>query len=203
MPDSQNEVDNLIEKAQAGDIESFNVLVLQFQDYIFTIAYRIMGESDSASDATQDTFITAFRKLDSFRGGNFKAWLARIATNTCYDELRKHKRRPQDYLEDMTGTEMYGEAPIASDAPDPEQEAQRADLNRAIQDCIMNLTDDQRIILVMSDVEGYAYQEIANSLSTSLGTVKSRLSRARLSVRRCLQAVQELLPSEFRLTSDE
>lgn len=203
MPDSQNEVDNLIEKAQAGDIASFNALVLQFQDYIFTITYRIMGESDGASDATQDTFITAFRKLDTFRGGNFRAWLARIATNTCYDTLRRNKRRPQDYLEEMTGTEMYGEAPIPSDEPNPEDEAQRADLNRAIQDCIMNLNDDQRVVLVMSDVEGYAYQEIADSVNTSLGTVKSRLSRARLSVRRCLQAVQELLPGEFRLTSDE
>ncbi|GAB5494252.1 MAG: sigma-70 family RNA polymerase sigma factor [Phototrophicaceae bacterium] len=203
MPDSQIQVDNLIEKAQQGDIDSFNALVLQFQDYIFTISYRIMGESDSASDATQDTFLTAYRKLDSFRGGNFKAWIARIATNTCYDELRKQKRRPQDYIEDMTGTEMYGEAPIASDAPSPEEEAQRSDLNRALQDCIMSLNDDQRIVLVMSDVEGYAYQEIADTVDTSLGTVKSRLSRARLSVRRCLQAVQELLPTEFRLTNDE
>ena len=203
MPDSQIQVDNLIEKAQQGDIDSFNALVLQFQDYIFTISYRIMGESDSASDATQDTFLTAYRKLDSFRGGNFKAWIARIATNTCYDELRKQKRRPQDYIEDMAGAEMYGEIPIATDAPSPEEEAQRSDLNRALQDCIMSLTDDQRIVLVMSDVEGYAYQEIADSVDTSLGTVKSRLSRARLSVRRCLQAVQELLPTEFRLTNDE
>lgn len=203
MPDSENQVDNLIASAQNGDIESFNALVLQFQDYIFTITYRIMSDSESAADAAQDTFIVAFRKLDTFRGGNFRAWLARIATNTCYDALRKNKRRPQDYLEELPGSEMYGEAPIPADVPNPEQEAQRADLNQAIQNCIQALNDDQRMVIVLSDVEEYAYQEIANMLNASLGTVKSRLSRARLAVRRCLQSVQELLPDEFRLTSDE
>lgn len=203
MPDSENQVDNLIVKAQNGDIESFNALVLQFQDYIFTIAYRIMGESDSAADVSQDTFITAFRKLDTFRGGNFRAWLARIATNTCYDTLRKHKRRPQDYLEELPGSDTYDEPLVAADTPNPEQEALRADLTQAIQNCIKALNDDQRMVIVLSDVEEYAYQEIADMLDASLGTVKSRLSRARLSVRRCLQSVQELLPDEFRLTSDE
>lgn len=203
MPESQIDIDNLIIQAQSGDIESFNELVLHFQDYIYTVTYRIMGDSPSASDAAQDTFLAAFRKLDTFKGGNFRAWLARIATNTCYDELRRQKRRPQDYLDDLPGAEMYDEPPIAADSPSPEQEAQRSDLNQAIQDCIMALNDDQRIALVMSDVEGYAYQEIADMVDTTLGTVKSRLSRARLSVRRCLQAVQELLPSEFRYTSEE
>ena len=203
MPDSETQLDNLIASAQQGDIDSFNALVLQFQDYIYTITYRIMGDSDSASDSAQDTFITAFRKLDTFRGGNFKAWLARIATNTCYDALRKHKRRPQDYLEELPGSEMYGEAPVASDAPDPEQEALRSDLNLAIQNCIQALNDDQRMVIVLSDVEGYAYQEIADMVDATLGTVKSRLSRARLAVRRCLQSFQELLPREFRLTGDE
>lgn len=202
MPE-QSEIINWIKKAQRGDIESFNTLVLLFQDYVYSISYRIMGEGDSASDAAQDTFITAFRKLDTFRGGNFRAWLARITTNTCYDELRKRKRRPQDYLEELPGAEMYDEAPIAADSPTPEQEAQRADLNQAIQDCITALNDDQRIVMVMSDVQGYSYQEIADMVDTSLGTVKSRLSRARLAVRRCLQAVQELLPHEYRLSSED
>jgi RNA polymerase sigma-70 factor, ECF subfamily len=202
MPE-QSEIINWIKEAQGGEIESFNALVLLFQDYVYSISYRIMGEGDSASDAAQDTFITAFRKLDSFRGGNFRAWLARIATNTCYDELRKRKRRPQDYLEELPGAEMYGEAAIPADSPSPEQEAQRSDLNQAIQNCINALNDDQRVVMVMSDVQNYSYQEIADMLDNSLGTVKSRLSRARLAVRRCLQGVQELLPSEYRLSSEE
>ncbi|MEM9952822.1 MAG: sigma-70 family RNA polymerase sigma factor [Chloroflexota bacterium] len=203
MLENETALDNLIAQAQGGDIEAFNTVVLQFQDYLFTITYRIMGDSHSASDATQDAFITAFRKLDSYRGGNFKAWLARIATNTCYDELRKRKRRPQDYLEELAGSEMYDEPPIPADSPNPEQEAQRSDLSQAIQECISGLNDDQRMVIVLSDVQGYAYQEIADQLDVSLGTVKSRLSRARLGVRRCLQAFQELLPSEFRLSNDE
>ncbi|MGJ3237300.1 MAG: RNA polymerase sigma factor [Anaerolineae bacterium] len=203
MPDSETELDNLITQAQAGDVEAFNALVLQFQDYVYSIAYRIMGDSYSASDATQDTFITAFRKLEQFKGGNLRAWLARIATNTCYDEIRKRKRRPQDYLEELPGSELYDEPPVPAEAPNPEQEAQRADLNQAIQSCIGALNDDQRMVLVLSDVQGYAYQEVADMVDTSLGTVKSRLSRARLAMRRCLQAFQELLPDEFRLTNDE
>jgi RNA polymerase sigma-70 factor (ECF subfamily) len=202
MPE-QSEILNWIKKAQSGDIESFNALVLLFQDYVYSICYRIMGEGDSASDTAQDTFITAFRKLNTFRGGNFRAWLARIATNSCYDELRKRKRRPQDYLEELPGAEFYDEAPIAADSPTPEQEAQRADLNQAIQNCISALNDEQRMVIVMSDIEGYSYQEIADMVNSSLGTVKSRLSRARLGVRRCLQAVQELLPGEYRLSSEE
>ncbi|MEL7432512.1 MAG: sigma-70 family RNA polymerase sigma factor [Chloroflexota bacterium] len=203
MPDPQIQLDNLITSAQAGDVDAFNQVVLHFQDYVFTIAYRIMNDPQSASDMAQDAFLSAYRKLDTFKGGSFKAWIARITTNTCYDELRKRKRRPQDYLEEMPGADMYDEPPIPAAAPDPEQEAQRADLNQAIQDCIGALNDDQRIVLVMSDVEGYAYQEIADSVNVSLGTVKSRLSRARTSIRRCLQAVQELLPAEFRLTGEE
>lgn len=201
MPDPQIQLDNLITSAQAGDVDAFNQVVLHFQDYVFTIAYRIMNDQSSASDMAQDAFFSAYRKLDTFKGGSFKAWIARITTNTCYDELRRRKRRPQDYLEDKIPDN--GESLIPSDAPTPEQEAQRADLNQAIQDCIGALNDDQRIVLVMSDVEGYAYQEIADSVDVSLGTVKSRLSRARMSIRRCLQAVQELLPAEFRLTGEE
>lgn len=193
----------LIAQAQKGQIAAFNELVLSYQDYIYSIAYRIMGEANSAADASQETFITAFRKLDSFRGGNFRAWLARIATNSCYDELRKQKRRPQDYLEEIAGNEFYDEPPVATEAPSPEAEADRADLNQAIQDCIRSLNEEQRLVLVLSDVDGYAYQEVAEMVHTNLGTVKSRLSRARLSVRRCLQAVQELLPSEYRLSRED
>jgi RNA polymerase sigma factor (sigma-70 family) len=200
MPEHSSDENQLIAKAKRGDVESFNVLVLRYQDYIYSIAYRIMGETDGAADAAQETFLTAYRKLTSFRGGNFKAWLARIATNACFDELRKQKRRPQDYLEELPGSEMYDEPPIAADAPNPEQEAQRADLNRALQDCMNGLAPEQRMVLVLCDVQSMTYQEVADNLRTELGTVKSRLSRARLAMRRCLQAFQELLPDEFRHT---
>jgi len=199
----QADEQNLITQAQQGELESFNVLVLRYQDYIYSITYRIMGEADGAADAAQDTFITAFRKIDSYRGGVFRAWLARIATNTCYDTLRKLKRRPADYLEELPGSEMYDEPPVAAEAPTPEQEAQRSDLNHAIQDCIKALKTEQRVVLVLSDVQGMSYQQVAESTGVALGTVKSRLSRARVAVRRCLQAVAELLPAEYRLHSED
>src|SRR5688572_21123641 len=84
----------LIQAAQRGKVNAFNTLVLRYQDMIYTLVYRIMGEPASASDATQEAFITAYRRIDTYRGGSFRAWLARIATNTCYDELRRLKRRP-------------------------------------------------------------------------------------------------------------
>jgi RNA polymerase sigma factor (sigma-70 family) len=190
----------LIQRAQKGDLRAFNVLVEQYQDALYTLAYRIMGEPASAADATQEAFISAYRRLDTYRGGNFRAWLARIVTNTCYDELRRLKRRPSTSLEDLTHEDSNDEAPIADDAPTPEQALQQKELQRAIQACIDELGDEQRVTLVLSDVEGLSYQEIADQTNTQAGTVKSRLSRARANVRGCLQGFAELLPTAYRLT---
>jgi RNA polymerase sigma-70 factor (ECF subfamily) len=188
-----------IEQARTGDLEAFNQLVLHYQNYIYTITYRIMGEPDGAADMAQDAFITAFRKLDTYRGGSFKSWLGRIATNNCYDSLRKQQRRPADYLEEMNT--HYDEAPIPSPQPSPERTVQNSELSAAIQQCIGNLKDDQRQVMIQVDIQGLSYQEAAEDNQVSLGTVKSRLSRARLAVRRCLQAFQELLPDEYRLSN--
>lgn len=191
-----------IRMAQRGDVNAFNALVLQHQDGVYTLAYRIMGEPASAADATQDAFFTAYRRLDTYRGGSFHAWLLRIATNACYDELRRRKRRPATSLEDLPDADSDDGPALPAQTDTPEQVVQQLELNTAIQNCINGLGDDQRIVLVMSDVQGMSYQEIAESLDVQIGTVKSRLSRARLGVRRCLQAVQELLPAEYRLLSD-
>jgi RNA polymerase sigma-70 factor (ECF subfamily) len=193
----------LIQLAQDGELESFNSLVLTYQDAVYTLTYRIMGESDGAADAAQDTFITAFRKINTYRGGSFRSWLLRIATNTCYDTLRYHKRRPAVALDDLVGEDYDDGPPIPDPIETPEEAAQSNELSQAIQNCISGLQEDQRIVLVMSDVEGYSYQEIADTVRTQLGTVKSRLSRARASLRACLQAVQELLPIEYRPVTDD
>lgn len=193
---------SLIATAQRGDLEAFNTLVLRYQDAVFSVTYRIMGDEPSAADAAQDTFITAYRRLETYKGGNFKAWLLRVATNTCYDALRYHKRRPATHLDDLVSEDYDDGPPIPDDSITPEQAVQQRELNDAIQDCISQLKEDQRVVLVMSDVQGYSYQEIAETASVQLGTVKSRLSRARTALRRCLQAVQELLPSEYRLDND-
>ncbi len=197
----QNE-QKLIRQAMKGNLDAFNALVLAYQDNAYTLAYRIMGDSESAADVTQDSFITAYRRLNTYRGGNFRAWVLRIVTNTCYDELRRRKRRPAASLEEM-GADMDDGIPIPDDAPSPEQAAQQNELNSAIQNCISSLSESQRTVMVMSDIEGMSYQEIVDILGMNLGTVKSRLSRARVSIRDCLQSVQELLPSIYRLDNNE
>ena len=199
MANQEQNDEILIEQSRQGQLDAFNQLVLRYQNLVYTVSYRMMGEPQSASDITQDTFLKAYQKLDSFRGGNFKAWLTRIASNLCYDELRKVKRHPETYLEDMTPEDSSDEPPIPSPAATPEEVAQQSDLQNAIQHCIQNLQEDQRTVLVLSDVQEMSYQEIAESTNVQIGTVKSRLSRARLSVRNCLQGFSELLPDQYRL----
>ena len=151
----------------------------------------------------QDAFLTAYRRLETYRGGSFQAWLLRITTNTCYDELRRRKRRPATSLDDMPGAEFDDGPPLPDPAPTPEQITQQGELNRAIQNCIESLGEEHRMVLVLSDIEGMNYQEIAELVSIKVGTVKSRLSRARVNVRDCLQAVQELLPAAYRLKNED
>lgn len=194
----------LIEQAQAGDVQAYNTLVLHYQDLAYNVAYRIMGEGDSAADATQEAFISAYRALDSFRGGSFKSWLMRIVTNACYDELRRRKRRPQAALEALYVEDESPEpgASFTTEVENPEAYALRMDLQEAIIACLQDLPEDQRTVTVMCDIEGFSYDEIADAVGVALGTVKSRLSRARSKLRDCLQGFGELLPAEYRL-SDE
>lgn len=203
MADKPQAQQNLIRQAQSGDLEAFNSLVLMFQNQVYSTTYRIMGEPAAAADMAQDAFITAYRKIKTYRGGSFKGWLLRIATNTCYDELRKLKRRPAVGLDDLPDAENDDGPALPSNEQTPEQAAQQTELSEAIQQCINALKADQRIVMIMSDVQGMNYQEIADTIQVKLGTVKSRLSRARRDVRDCLQGFEELLPTEYRLFSKD
>ncbi len=198
MPASpiENEA-SIIRAAQKGSLDDFNTLVRHYQDAVFSLAYRMLGDAHEASDVAQDAFITAYRKLNSYRGGNFRSWLLRISANLCYDALRREKRHPTTFIDDLAPTEE--EAPLPDPSMTPEQIAERRELERAVQDCINALPPDQRMVLVLSDIEGFDYQSISEQLETALGTVKSRLSRARSSIRECLQNTAELLPAQFRL----
>ncbi len=193
----------LINAAQRGHVEAFNQLVLAYETLVYNITYRIMGEPEAAADATQEAFISAYRHLEQYQGGSFKAWLLRIATNACYDELRRRKRRPVTSLEALTvvdeGPDADSTAQLTSREDLPETHVERGELAQAIQNCLNALPDDQRVVAVMCDVQALDYSEIAQALKLPLGTVKSRLSRARTRLRDCLQSVRELLPAEFRL----
>jgi RNA polymerase sigma-70 factor (ECF subfamily) len=189
----------LIEAAQRGDVHAFNTLVLHYQDAVYGVAYRIMGDHDSASDAVQEAFISAYEHIKRFRGGSLKSWLMRIVTNACYDELRHRKRRPAAALDVLDYTDP---APLVGRPEGPEARTERGELSEAIQDCINGLPDEQRVIVVLCDVEAYSYQEASDIAGVTLGTVKSRLSRARGRLRDCLRAARELLPREYRLSNE-
>ncbi|MEO7910168.1 MAG: sigma-70 family RNA polymerase sigma factor [Roseiflexaceae bacterium] len=188
----------LVEVAQRGDVASFNELVRLFEGRVYTLCYRMLGDPDSAADAAQDAFLAAFRNLRSFRGGSFRSWMLRIATNTCYDVLRVRKRRPSVSLDIDADDESAGSPlQIADTAESPDDFAQRRELAAAIQDGLKLLPDEQRIVLILSDIQGLAYEEIAQITNSNLGTVKSRLSRGRARLREVLKA-GELLPTRYR-----
>lgn len=192
----------LIKQAMDGEVDAFNRLVLAYQDLAFNVAYRMLSDEDLAADAVQNAFISAYRNLRSYRGGSFKAWVMRMVTNGCYDELRRQKRRPTVPLEPVStddGEEMDSARWLASDDPSPEQSFDQAELEHAIQHCLENLQPDFRAVVILVDVQGMDYEEVSQSVHTPLGTIKSRLARARLKLRDCLQGFQELLPAQFRL----
>jgi len=190
-----------IKVAQKGNLAAFNRLVMAYQRLAYNVAFRVMGDADAAADATQEAFIKAFRSIGQYRGGSFKSWLLRIVSNTCYDHLRYNHRRPREPLTPEEGDADY--APHLLDpAERPEEAVERKELSDMLQHAINQLPPDQRLILVLSDAEGFSYQEIAETTNLALGTVKSRLSRARVKLREMLQQ-QELLPMQYRLTSDK
>jgi RNA polymerase sigma-70 factor (ECF subfamily) len=192
----------LIREAQNGEVSSYNSLVLHYQEQAFNVAYRIMGEPDTAADATQEAFIAAYKAIRSFRGGSFKAWLLRIVTNACYDELRRRKRHPESSLEATYVEDETPDSHFVSHAESPEGYTERGELQQAIMNCLQGLPEDQRAIAVLSDIEGLSYEEISETVGVALGTVKSRLSRSRARLRDCLQGFKELLPASYRLNSN-
>ena len=194
----------LIQAALQGDLDAFNRLVLAYQDIVFSQAYRMMGEQEAAEDAAQDAFISAYRKLDSYRGGSFKAWLLRIVTNLCYDELRRRKRRPTTPLEPVDNDNEEIESPrwMSDPGETPEEHAERMEVARALQACLQDLPDEFRAVVTLVDIQGMDYTEAAQVIGSPLGTVKSRLARARMRMRDCLQGVWELLPDSMRLVGE-
>jgi RNA polymerase sigma-70 factor (ECF subfamily) len=193
----------LIQAARKGDLNAFNRLILAYQDMVFSQAYRVLGDPQAADDAAQVAFISAYKNLRKFRGGSFRAWLLRIVTNACYDELRRQKRRPTTSLEplDDSGEEIESARWLADSSELPEDSILRTELGQAIQRCLERLPLDFRTVVILVDVQGMDYLEAASVIEKPLGTVKSRLARARQRMRLCLQEFWELLPTSMRLES--
>lgn len=195
----------LIARSQRGEVRAFNCLVERYQQAAYTLALRMVGEAESAADITQDAFFSAFRAIGRFHGASFRAWLLRIVSNACYDYWRARGRRPSTSLEALTERDPEEEAgggPVPAglieEEWDPERVALRAELVDAIQAALLALPEEQRLAVVLSDVQGLAYEEIAQVMQTSIGTVKSRISRGRARVRDLLRAHEELLPRVYR-----
>jgi RNA polymerase sigma-70 factor, ECF subfamily len=182
------EEESILRRASTGDLESFNALVLRYQDMAYSHAYGLLCEPDLAADAAQEGFIKAFQRLDSFRGGSFRGWLLKIVTNSAYDLLRQRRRNPTQALfpEDRHGEEIESPAWLtdhgASVQATVEQREWSAELNRKLDE----LPAVYRTVLTLVDVHELDYGEAAQALHVPLGTVKSRLARGRLQMRKKL-----------------
>jgi RNA polymerase sigma factor (sigma-70 family) len=196
MPDGRYETDNnpqyelnKIEDARNGDLDAFNWLVLRYQNRVYSLCYRMLSDPDEAADATQEAFLSAYRAMPRFKGDQFRTWLLRIATNACLDILRSRKRRPTTPIDSWgnpeDGEESSEPMPIPDLDPDvnPEASTLRAEMVAAIQAGLDLLPDDQRLTLVLVDVQGLSYEEAAAITNANLGTVKSRMNRGRARLR--------------------
>jgi RNA polymerase sigma-70 factor (ECF subfamily) len=187
--------EQLVRSSRKGDLDAFNALVQAYQRQVYNLCLRMLGAA-AAEDAAQETFITAYRRLDSFRGGNFRAWLLRIASNICCDEMRRHRSRPAASLD--AALEAGSPADVPSDSAGPEEEALRSELGRHLQQGLAALPAEQRLAIILRDIHGLSYEELTEALRCSLGTVKSRIARGRARMREYLMARRELLPRQFR-----
>jgi RNA polymerase sigma-70 factor, ECF subfamily len=179
----------LIERARGGDLDAFNDLVICYQDHLFALVVRMVPDRDQASDAVQEAFFSAYRNLGTFRGGSVRSWLSRICVNAAMDAQRAKKRRPvQPYPE----LEDDSWQPRAGDEVDPLRIAVGGERTKILKEALARITPDQRAAIVLFDVEGYDYAEIAVMTNVSLGTVKSRIHRGRLALRALLQDRMEL-----------
>ena len=195
---------NLQVKDQSGQANCFNCVIETYQTQAYNLASRMLGDWALAEDAVQESFVSAYRAFNRFRGENLTAWVLRIVSNTCRDMLRARKARPTVSLDPLPlgdGDEPQGlSAPdIPSHEPSPEDRAEQSELKETIQAGLDSLQEDQRWAVLLVDVHGLSYEEAAESMSCSLGTVKSRVSRGRGGLRDYLRRqTGELLPSRFR-----
>jgi RNA polymerase sigma-70 factor (ECF subfamily) len=205
---SESDEARLTARSREGDVAAFNCLVERYQDAAYSLALRLLGSTDAAADVTQDAFLSAFRAIGSFRGTAFRPWLLRIVANGCYDVFRDRGRHPTTSLDVMlqpAADEDAGHAALALPADDrwePDAAAMRREVIELINVSLLALVPEQRLAVVLSDVQGLTYEEIAEVMQTSLGTVKSRISRGRARLRDLLRSHPELLSGVDRRAID-
>lgn len=179
-----------IQQASKGDLDALNQLVLAYQNMAYRHAYALLGDPALAEDATQESFIKAFQAMDRFRGGSFRGWLLKIVTNSAYDLLRRDRKHPAQPLfpEDENGEELESPAWLFDPASSVQDAVERNDLTRELNQLLRKLPEVYRSVLLLVDVDELDYSEAAQALNVPIGTVKSRLARARLQMQRKLKA---------------
>lgn len=195
---SLNERD-LVLRARQGDVAAFEELIEDQQEKIYNLSYRMVGNQEDAMDLTQEALLKAFRSLKSFRfQAKFSTWLYRIATNLCLDEIRKARRRPLEHsLDQPVETE---DGAIGRELPaswgNPEEHYERSESQRAVQKALLHLPPEQRLLLVMRDLQDCSYQDIADRMGWPLGTVKSGIYRARQALKQVLLECELIRPED-------
>ena len=194
MTQSVDQSAERLQRARDGDLAAFNELVLEHQSLVFSLCLRMIGQKQAAEDATQEAFIAAWRNLKNLRGA-FRPWLMRIASNACTDELRRRGRRPSSSLDSALDE---GVPEPADSEPSPDTTLLQGEVRRQVEEALQDLPADQRVAVVLSDLHGFDYAEVAEITKTSLGTVKSRISRGRTRLRSALLNDPELLSTRPR-----
>jgi RNA polymerase sigma-70 factor (ECF subfamily) len=179
----------LLDRAREGDLNAFNDLVVCYQEKLFALIVRMVPDRDAASDAVQEAFFSAYRNMTGFRGGSVKSWLSRIAINAAMDAQRLKKRRPADPYPELDDDTWQ---PPADPSADPVTTSLTHERTHALNTALTQITHDQRTAIVLFDVEGYDYAEIAEMTRVSVGTVKSRIHRGRLALRDLLHDRMDL-----------
>ena len=189
----------LIRRAQGGDVAAFEQLINEHQKRIFSIAYRVAGNPDDAADMAQEVLVKIFKNINKFKGDSkFSTWIYRVATNTCLDELKRLKRHKAYSLDQELETEDGAVSVDVEDtAPTPEQSAERKAIRSAVNSAIAKLGEEHKKVIILRDIQGFSYEEIAKMLNCSDGTVKSRISRARAKLKKILSQDRELFSEYF------
>ncbi|MGE5632629.1 MAG: sigma-70 family RNA polymerase sigma factor [Caulobacteraceae bacterium] len=184
----------LIKKSKSGDIESFELLISSYDKKAYNIALRMMGNEEDAKDMAQEALIRVFKAVKDFKEqSSFSTWLYRIVTNVCLDELRRRKKEKTVSLENTVETDS-GEMrlEVCSDKETPENVYERLEQRQLIKDAIKELNEEYRSVIILRDIQGFSYEEISSMLDCSLGTIKSRINRARSALRDKLKLSMEL-----------
>ena len=185
----------LIEKSKQGDVEAFEQLITSYQKKIVNLSYRMLGNMSDAEDAAQDIFIRVFRSISGFNEqSTFSTWIYRIATNVCLDMLRKKKRQNEKNTISIHRGEENDEyeLQIEDNQPSPYERAQKNAAMQALEKALNQLGDEQKMVIILRDINGLSYEEIAEITNCTLGTVKSRINRSRLTLRKLLEKDKEL-----------